>query len=198
MDDIVLRGMARWPNVPSVYGWLSLDRRGQWLLKGDRVQNPGIIDFFGRNYSCDDSGRWFVQNGPQRVFVRLDYTPYVYRFSAGAGIQAHTGSPAGTVTRVCIDELGHVLLEAGPGIGLVHDADLDTVVAALRGADGKPPGDAALENALSRLQSGKPVAMTLDTGSGPAPVFPIASADVPARYGFNPCPLQPAGEEECY
>ena len=27
MDDAVLRSMAKWPNVPDVYGWLSLDRR---------------------------------------------------------------------------------------------------------------------------------------------------------------------------
>jgi hypothetical protein len=28
MDEMVKRGMARWPDVPDVYGWLSLDRRG--------------------------------------------------------------------------------------------------------------------------------------------------------------------------
>ena len=64
--------MAKWPNVPAVFGWLSLSRRGDWLLKGEPVHNPGIRDFFGRNYACDDTGRWFVQNGPQRVYVLLD------------------------------------------------------------------------------------------------------------------------------
>lgn len=198
MDDIVLRGMARWPNVPSVYGWLSLDRRGQWLLKGDRVRNPGIIEFFGRNYGHDDSGRWFVQNGPQRVFVKLDYTPLVYRLGTGTDIQAHTGNPAGTVTQAYLDDQGHVLLETAQGIGLVHDADLDTVITALRGADGKALDDAALDAALCQLQSGVPAALTLATGGAAVPVNPIASADVPLRFGFNPCPLQPAGEEECY
>ena len=48
MDDIVRRAMAKWPNVPSVFGWLSLDRRGHWLLKGDRVTNPGIAEFAAR------------------------------------------------------------------------------------------------------------------------------------------------------
>ena len=33
MDEIVLRSMLKWPNVPSVYGWLRLDRRGQWLIR---------------------------------------------------------------------------------------------------------------------------------------------------------------------
>ena len=34
MDDIVKQAMAKWPEVPNVYGWLALDRRGQWRLKG--------------------------------------------------------------------------------------------------------------------------------------------------------------------
>src|SRR3990170_3644456 len=34
IDDIVIRAMAKWPNVPVVYGWLALDRRGQWSIKG--------------------------------------------------------------------------------------------------------------------------------------------------------------------
>ena len=81
MDEIVKQGMAKWPNVPSVYGWLSLDRRGNWLIKGERIANPIVADFIGRNYEHDEKGRWFFQNGPQRVFISLDYTPYVYRLT---------------------------------------------------------------------------------------------------------------------
>ena len=60
MDDIVLRGMAKWPDVPAVFGWLSLNRRGQWLIKGERISNPGVTAFIGRNYEHDEQGRWFV------------------------------------------------------------------------------------------------------------------------------------------
>ena len=47
MDEIVIRGMLKWPNVPSVYGWLSLDRRGSWTIKNvsgrfERIANPGV------------------------------------------------------------------------------------------------------------------------------------------------------------
>ena len=83
MDDIVLRGMAKWPNVPAVYGWLSLDRRGQWLLQGERISNPTVTAFIGRNYERDERGCWFFQNGPQRVFVQLDYAPLVLRVVDG-------------------------------------------------------------------------------------------------------------------
>ena len=37
MDRSVIRTMARWPNVPAVYGWMSLDRRGRWCLQGEPV-----------------------------------------------------------------------------------------------------------------------------------------------------------------
>ena len=37
MDETGLRSMAKWPNVPAVYGWLTLDRRGNWLLQGERI-----------------------------------------------------------------------------------------------------------------------------------------------------------------
>ncbi len=72
MDDIVKQGMAKWPNVPAVYGWLALDRRGHWLIKGDRIANTIVADFISRNYEHDEQGRWFLQNGQQRVFISLD------------------------------------------------------------------------------------------------------------------------------
>src|SRR6185503_14581352 len=101
MDDIVLRGMAKWPNVPAVYGWLSLDRRGQWLLKGERISNPAVTEFIGRNFERDPRGCWFFQNGPQRVFVALDYMPFVLRVTSAEGapleLQTQTGKAVGAI-----------------------------------------------------------------------------------------------------
>ena len=69
MDDRVIRSMARWPDVPDVFGWLALDARGHWLLKGETIANRAAVAFIARNYAHDEFGRWFFQNGPQRVFV---------------------------------------------------------------------------------------------------------------------------------
>ena len=77
MDDTVMRAMAKWPNVPNAYGWLALDARGRWLLKGERIGNAGVVEFIGRNYAPDDRGRWFFQNGPQRVFVTIEIAPWI-------------------------------------------------------------------------------------------------------------------------
>lgn len=200
MDELVLRGMAKWPNVPSVFGWLSLDRRGHWLLKGGRVSNPGIVEFFGRNYSHDDQGRWFLQNGPQRVYVALDYTPHIYRITSAPdsvlALASHSGTAVSAIRAAYIDDSGQLLLDTDLGIGLMHDADLETLLP--RFGSGKLHGEAALAATLDALQAGTPVALELELGHTRIPVGPIRADTVPERFGFVARPVQPAGEEECY
>ena len=122
MDDAVLRSMAKWPNVPDVYGWLSLDRRGNWLLKGERIGNAALREFISRNYQPDARGCWYFQNGPQRVFVALAYTPLVLHFE-GETLLDHCGRPF-SPGQAFIDEEGSVLMAGKPGAGLLDDRDL--------------------------------------------------------------------------
>lgn len=89
MDEQVLRSLIKWPNVPDCYGWLALDRRGNWRMRnefaqennlpGQLIEHLALKEFISRNYACDSLGRYFFQNGPQRVFVSLDSTPWVAR-----------------------------------------------------------------------------------------------------------------------
>jgi len=129
MDPQVLRAGARWPRVPAVYGWLALDRRGNWLLRepgGDRFGRIGhapMRAFIGRNYAVDGRGCWYFQNGPQRVFVRLAYAPFVLRYE-GARLLDQCGevvSPRETY----VDEEGSVLMRVRRGLGLLDDRDLE-------------------------------------------------------------------------
>src|SRR5690606_19718277 len=89
----------------AVRGWMSLSEHGQWRLhpigdawqaggRGDRSLSPGepihntqLRAFIDRNYACDDEGRWFFQNGPQRVYMGLDAAPFIL----------HTGSTPSTL-----------------------------------------------------------------------------------------------------
>ena len=112
MDDSVLRAMAKWPNVPAVYGWLALDRRGRWLLRDEPIANRAAVRFIDRNYGVDDGGRWYFQNGPQRVFVRLDYTPWVLRLRVDGGLDTHTG------LAVCSPRMISVMCSQGPASSL--------------------------------------------------------------------------------
>lgn len=145
MDDIVRQAMSKWPNVPACTGWLGLDSRGQWHMRDDRVQSLGtfqsgvpgakgsvlrhekLIEFIQRNYESDASGRWYFQNGPQRVFVELEAAPWVWRLDSDHLPVAHNGERT-RVTACLMDELGRVYLETPLGLGLVHT--LDVVLAA--------------------------------------------------------------------
>jgi Protein of unknown function (DUF2946) len=137
MDDIVKAAMAKWPNVPDCYGWLGLDARGNWYMRDDRVQAAGafpaskgsllqhekLIDFIQRNYAADEQGRWFFQNGPQRVFVDLEDTPWVWRLQPDGRVLAHTGAEVQTQDSL-LDESGRLYLVTDMGVGLVHSADV--------------------------------------------------------------------------
>lgn len=141
MDDLVRQAMAKWPHVPDCYGWLALDARGQWWMRDDRCQALGtfqsgvpgargsllrhdkLIDFIQRNYEADAQGRWYFQNGPQRVFVELESTPLVWRLDEAGEATAHTGARTVVLTAL-LDEAGHLYLHTPLGLGRVHSQDM--------------------------------------------------------------------------
>jgi hypothetical protein len=199
MDEIVARAMQKWPNVPDVYGWLRLDRRGNWLVKSrataadgspvfERIGNPAVAAFIGRNYACDERGRWFFQNGPQRVFVRPDYLPLVYRLEEG--LHAHTGAPARTLGGAWIDEQGTLLLLTELGAGSLSDRDLAAAADAFTDAHGA----AVADDATQRAAAGD---LWLALAGTRVPVGVVRSADVPARFAFDPAPSPPPGTPDC-
>jgi len=147
MDDIVKAAMLKWPQVPNCHGWLALGARGQWFMRDDRIQAAGpfprvlgsriehtkLLEFIHRNYACDAAGAWYFQNGPQRVYVDLEVTPYVWRIAmadSGWAVTAHTGTAA-QVTDAFVDENGRLFLNSDLGLGLVHSLDSGLAVQAL-------------------------------------------------------------------
>lgn len=166
MDESVLRGMARWPDVPAVYGWLALDRRGDWRLKDPaqgrfaRIGNAALREFIGRNYERDARGCWYFQNGPQRVYVSPVYTPLVLRLEDGSLVD-HCGRPAQAQATFRDDE-GSVLILVERGIGLLDDRDLLRFVEA--------------------------------SGAAPDAWPVVAREDVPARFGFVSEPSEKAAD----
>lgn len=123
MDAAVLRALAKWPDVPDVYGWLSLDRRGEWRIRGERIGNAALRSFIGRNYASDARGCWYFQNGPQKVYVSLEYTPLVARLEGGA-LRDHCGRSLGEPAAGWLDEEGSLLLAGDGGVALLDDRDL--------------------------------------------------------------------------
>jgi hypothetical protein len=201
MDEIVIRAIARWPDVPAVYGWLRLDRRGNWRVKAraprdgvpvfERISNPAVIEFIDRNYARDATGRWYFQNGPQRVFVALDYTPWVYRLDdAAEGFVAHAGSAPRAPVAAFLDDAGALLLQTDLGIGVLLDRDLQAVLDHL--TDSRERG---AEQLVDELAQGAEVKARL-FGSA-LRIASIRAADVAARFGFVPAPVPRPGEPGC-
>jgi hypothetical protein len=186
MDEIVKAAMARWPNVPAVYGWLELTARGEWRIKGEPIDNRSIRDFIARNYTHDAEGNWFFQNGPQRVFVSLEATPLIYRLDESARLQAHTGAHPRELRGAFADAEGRLLLVTELGPGLVDSRD--TAAFAERMVDRQ--GHALDEHSLGRWMTGdgeaflKPDGLEVQLGGTAIPVERVRSSDWPATFGF--------------
>jgi len=156
MDEQVLRSLIKWPNVPDCFGWLALDRRGQWHMRDEFAQQhklPGQVithrvlnEFISRNYACDKQGRYFFQNGPQRVFITLDATPWIARITPsenGLELLTQCNNPI-EASGALSDENGNIYItgkinqltykeknkeqfsnEECQTVALLHDHDLD-------------------------------------------------------------------------
>mgnify|MGYP000296504048 CR=1 FL=1 len=136
MDDLVKQAMAKWPNVPDCYGWLGLDARGDWYMrddqaqalgpftksKGSRLQHEKLIAFIGRNYASDKLGRWYFQNGPQRVFVELQSVPFVWRV-LDSGLLTGAQGDLLDLMECLVDENGRLYALTAKGLGLIHSMD---------------------------------------------------------------------------
>jgi hypothetical protein len=182
MDDIVKQALAKWPNVPHCTGWLLLDRRGQWRMRdeaaqaagelGDAIRHDALIGFINRNYEHDGDGQWFFQNGPQRVFVELGYTPWIVRLSCADGALALTDQSGAAFepAQVWLDDEGGILFSdaSSPArIAALHDHDLD------------------LFSSHASLDEGE---HGIFHWCEDLPITPIGRAEVASRFGFVTSP----------
>ncbi len=183
MDEIVRRAMEKWPRVPAALGWLSFDGRGEWLIKGERITHPLMKQFIARNYACDDTGRWYFQNGPQRVFVTLAYAPWVLRVEEEVFV-THTGRSVDMVNGVWLDEEGVIVVATNLGPGTVDDRDNDLVSGRFIQADGLPPSEDVLIESVEAIIAGQERALYLSYRDRAVPVAPIRRNEVSERFGF--------------
>ena len=197
MDDIVIQAMAKWPNVPHCYGWLALDARGGWRMRdeaaqqanapGDRLTNAALVGFINRNYLHDEQGRWYFQNGPQRVYVNLEATPFIARTDPAQGMVVQTGAAISSIERLYLTEAGEAIVQAGEIVAQVDDRDVAQLFEGLE-LEGKPAGDEAL---MGWIEGGNG-SMTLRYRGAQVPVERIRREELAQRFGFvrRPVPAQ--------
>ncbi len=214
MDESVKRALAKWPNVPSCIGWLALDRRGNWRMRdeaaqqggaaGSTIRHPALLAFIARNYGADESGRWFFQNGPQRVYVELAYTPWIVRMQLTSADRATHRATSGdlTLTDHCggafepvagwLDDAGAVLFSDAAGrLALLHDHDLDLLTDHTTWDD----ANQGATQAACQTDSGRiPPSATLHWRThADLPLTPILEGEVENRFRFVRSPAALAG-----
>jgi hypothetical protein len=195
MDDIVKQAIAKWPDVPACHGWLALDARGHWRMRdertqsmnlaGDKIAHVALLAFIARNYGVDASGCWFFQNGPQRVYVNLEATPYICRSDAQQGFVLHTGLPMPQVDAVFFSDAGALILCSGADgiVAQLDDRDVAQVLGQIE-IDGQAAGDDAL---LAWLSDGSG-ALGLRVDGRLVAVQAIKTDDVARHFGFVRAP----------
>jgi len=202
MDEQVLKSLIKWPNIPHCFGWLALDRRGQWRMRdeyaqtnqlpGNVIQHVALNEFISRNYAHDSLGRYFFQNGPQRVFITLDVTPWIARIipsesgpqlstQCGTKIKPHSALSdekgniyiAGSIPQSLPDQIdGTVFTQTESlSIALLHDHDLDLF------SDQSQIKEDAFSFRGSWQWDGKDL-----------PIEPIHSAELAGRFHFIKAP----------
>lgn len=192
MDEQVIRSMLKWPDVPDCFGWLALDRRGQWRMRneyaqlhhlpGTPIEHTGLKEYISRNYTHDALGRYYFQNGPQKVFVTLDSCPWVVRMQPSSNypnaftLVTQCGSlldPHGALS----DEAGNIYIvgtvaeDQAISVALLHDHDLTPF----------SEQSAIEEDACSYRGSWK-------WGDKKLPIDPITSSQLSSRYHFVKTP----------
>jgi hypothetical protein len=193
MDDVVKQAMAKWPNVPHCYGWLGLDARGAWRMRderaqhfgapGDKVTQAALVGFINRNYTVDQHGCWYFQNGPQRVYLNLEATPYIARTDPQQGLVLHTGEAFGPPERAFMTEHGELILQGGSKVAQLDDRDVAQLMASFE-MNGAPAAD----DALLEWLGGAPGALRLRHRGQLVEVEQIARDAVPERFGFRRLP----------
>jgi len=195
MDQSVLDAVKRWPEVPAVYGWLSLTARGEWKLHplgdaqagghGQGISNIQILGFMDRNYADQPDGAWFFQNGPQRVFVRLDAAPLIVHIDPiHHTLKTHHDTTVQHVLHWYCDETGQLYAKTDCGPARIDDRDLQILAEVLRSPEGLSLFDlfdafALSETQRSRVADPSPVAHTL---SDPLKQYPALSQAAPLSF----------------
>jgi hypothetical protein len=203
MDEIVNQAILKWPDVPYCYGWLGLDARGSWRMRdertqalglpGDKIFHPALLGFIARNYTCDEHGSWYFQNGPQRVYVNLAATPFIARTEPVQGFVLHTAEPLSMLDEAWITASAQLIIKKNEKVAQVDDRDMIEYLSILK-LDAHPVSDLRLLAWLDNAES--PGRLTLSMGKQQIPVQRLAEENIAAHFGFNAEPQKIIGDTQ--
>jgi hypothetical protein len=191
MDSQVEKALAKWPNVPYCYGWLALDAQGSWRMRdehaqrngsiGERITQSALVGFIQRNYMPDEQGRWYFQNGPQRVYVELQAAPYIARLEPEMNLILHTSQPMPELDEVFLSDSGNLWLCGEKRVAMLDGRDLVHCLSWLS-IDGKAIDDEALQRWMA--SAGVCGQLTLTRENTTIPVSYLLESQAPERFRF--------------
>lgn len=196
MDEIVRQALVKWPSVPHCYGWLALDARGAFRMRdeaaqrtnspGDIIRHTALLAFIYRNYTHDERGAWFFQNGPQRVYVDLEATPYIARTDPVYQFVLHDGHMLSDIDEACLTEQGQLVLSKDRQIATLDDRDLAQCLSLL-----KIQGELIDDEQLMHWLASPTDDLSLGTRQRDIPVRWMQSDRLASSFGFvrKPVPL---------
>ncbi|MBI3713489.1 MAG: DUF2946 family protein [Burkholderiales bacterium] len=195
MDDIVKAAMLKWPQVPHCYGWLALDARGNWRMRdahcqatgnaGDKIHNIALIAFINRNYQSDEMGRYYFQNGPQKVYVDLACTPYICHYHQDLGWQLHTGVTLPTPSAVHLLDDGQIVFTFAHSLAQVDDRDLAYALTLIRQDKLSLSDDAILSLLDQRAESTQLPHIYFELNGQVLPLYRSALTSLIAQLGIQ-------------
>jgi hypothetical protein len=154
-----------------------------------------------RNYADQSDGAWFFQNGPQRVFVRLDAAPLIVHVDPHLQtLTTHHGKTIQHVSHWYCDETGQLYAKTDCGPARIDDRDLQGVAEVLRSTEGLSLFDlfAAFELSETQQSLGSDRTPLIHMLSDPqkrytalsqaAPLGFLKAADIPHALHFIPNP----------
>lgn len=200
MDQSVLDSLKKWPNVPNCFGWLALDRRGEWRMRnefaqtnhlpGDIIRHIALRQFIERHYAVDNLGRYFFQNGPQRVFVTLDYTPWVVRLIPGETSPWKMETTSGQAIEpinCLLDENGQILIEAD--FKIIEEADNQFNNTSKRSVALLHDHDLGIFSELANIVNNAcSINGTLEWTGQEVPIEQVLSKDLATRFHYSKNP----------
>ena len=189
MDELVKQSLTKWPNVPHCYGWLALEARGAFRMRdeaaqaahqqGDIIRHESLLAFIYRNYDCDNRGAWYFQNGPQRVYVELESTPFIARTDPELGFVLHDRTPVHEIDQVFMTNAGQLIIQSEQKIAMLDNHDLAPCLSMLHLKD-----QAIADDDLLVWLSAPNQSLQMKLGQEFKNVEWVASNQLENRFGF--------------
>ena len=160
-------------------------------LPGQVIQHLALNDFISRNYAVDELGRYFFQNGPQRVFVTLDTTPWIVRLiPSEQGLRLITQCKTHLEPSAALsDEKGNIYI-----VGLIHVEMNESTRAYLSAADHLSVAllhdhDLDLFSELAKLrEEACSFGGSWNWHGKQLSLDPVHSNELSTRFNYNPSP----------